>query len=59
MCSFGVNHVGHFLLTMLLVDALKKGVPSRLVVVSSAGHTSGIQFFGIEISDMEQLLQEV
>jgi NAD(P)-dependent dehydrogenase (short-subunit alcohol dehydrogenase family) len=36
--QFGTNHLGHFLLTTLLHDQLVAGAPSRVVVLSSAGH---------------------
>jgi NAD(P)-dependent dehydrogenase (short-subunit alcohol dehydrogenase family) len=37
----GVNHVGHFLLTNLLLDALQKAKGARVVVVSSSLHDTG------------------
>jgi len=36
--QFGSNHVGHFLMTCLLVPALRRAAPSRVVSVSSRGH---------------------
>lgn len=36
--QFGTNHIGHFLLTNLLVPLLQKGQRARVVNLSSGGH---------------------
>jgi NAD(P)-dependent dehydrogenase (short-subunit alcohol dehydrogenase family) len=40
--TFGTNHLGHFLLTHLLVPDLVAAAPSRVVVVSSGMHKPGV-----------------
>jgi NAD(P)-dependent dehydrogenase (short-subunit alcohol dehydrogenase family) len=44
----GVNHLGHFVLTLLLFQALERGSPSRVVTLSSSAHRMG----PLEFDDM-------
>ncbi|TSN57796.1 Retinol dehydrogenase 11 [Bagarius yarrelli] len=39
--TFGVSHLGHFLLTLLLLDRLKATGQSRIIIVSSKLHHLG------------------
>ncbi len=49
--TFGINHLGHFLLTNLLLDRLRASAPSRVVVVASDAHESAKQ--GLDFDDLQ------
>ena len=46
--QFATNHLGHFALTTALLPALRKGAPSRVVVLTSSGH----KICGVEFDDI-------
>jgi NAD(P)-dependent dehydrogenase (short-subunit alcohol dehydrogenase family) len=49
--TFGVNHLGHFVLTDLLIPQLRAGAPSRVVNVSSHAHKSARD--GLDFDDLQ------
>ena len=49
--TFGVNHLGPFYLTNLLLDRLRAGAPSRVVNVTSVGHHAA--WHGMRFEDLQ------
>jgi len=49
--TFGVNHLGHFLLTQLLLERIKASAPARIVNVSSDAHRSARD--GLDFDDLQ------
>jgi retinol dehydrogenase-12 len=49
--TFGVNHLGHFMLTDLLLDQLRASAPARVVNVSSRAHKTAKT--GLDFDDLQ------
>lgn len=50
--TFGVNHLGHFLLTRLLLERLKASAPARIVNLASDAHRGARK--GLDFDDLQR-----
>ena len=53
--TFAVNHLGHFLLTLVLLDRIKSSPSSRILIISSHVHYPS----SLDFSDMSDVEEEV
>ncbi len=49
--TFGVNHLGHFLLTEILLERIKQSAPARIINVASNAHTGARK--GLDFDDLQ------
>ncbi len=49
--TIGINHLGHFALTGLLLERLKHSAPARIVVLSSDAHRGALR--GLDFDDLQ------
>jgi len=48
--TFATNHLGHFLLTLSLIEMLKKSAQGRIINISSSAHSRGTEDFSDIVS---------